>query len=337
MNSSQMELGAVLQRVYALTPAAIVDAPRGFVAETYDVRATDGQRYFVKVLPHWADAAAVLRGLPVIEELLTLGIDTISRPVRTRTGALSAKLDKRALIVFAFVVGRRGRTVAYDLAQFVALLARLHQATAQIHTPVPLEAFHLPWVATFERRFAQAVQDPPRTAPQAATQRLLRSHQTQIERDWASLLDVVRACQTTAWTPVLTHGDGLGNNIIVGDDGRLYLVDWDGLLLAPAERDLWFFLDAAGPSTAAFLGCDPAGVAAVLPRYQQAFPRYQPDPLWYRYYLFTRFFDDLLGYLVNIMDHPDVEMQQFHCGELEQTCFSWLWPPLRRASAALER
>jgi hypothetical protein len=157
-----------------------------------------------------------------------------------------------------------------------------------------------------------------------------------LEHDWNQLLGLVQACQAAAWTPVLTHGDGLGDNIIVGDDGRLHLVDWDGLMLAPAERDPWFFLDAAGPSTAAFLGCDPAGVATVLPRYQRAFPAYQPDPLRYHYYLFTRFFDDLVGYPVRILEDPEVEQQRFHLGELEQTCFGWLWPP-RRASASLDR
>jgi hypothetical protein len=53
------QLADLLSREYGIAPTAIVDAPRGFVAATFDVRALDGRRYFVKVLPLWADAAAL--------------------------------------------------------------------------------------------------------------------------------------------------------------------------------------------------------------------------------------------------------------------------------------
>lgn len=334
MDSGRVELGAVLRRAYDIVPVSIGDAPRGFVAETFDVRAGDGQRYFAKLLPLWADAAAVLGGLPVLEELHTLGIDTVSRPVRTCTGELSVTLDGRTLVVFAFVEGRGGRSVAHAFAPYVALLARIHQATTRVQTTVPREQFHLPWAATFERVFPQVVREPLVTAPQAATQRLLHRYQEQIERDWATLLALAQSCRAAVWTPQLTHGDALGDNVIAGDDGRLYLIDWDGLLLAPAERDAWFFLHEAGLSTAAFLGHDAAEVMAFLPLYQQVFPAYRPDPLRYRFYLFMRFFQDLLDYLVNIVDSPSVEQQQFNLGELEQTCFGWLWPAMRRAGVA---
>ena len=41
---------------------------------------------------------------------------------------------------------------------------------------------------------------------------------------------------------VLTHGDITGRNIILAEDS-LKLVDWDGALISPPERDLNFLLD----------------------------------------------------------------------------------------------
>jgi spectinomycin phosphotransferase/16S rRNA (guanine(1405)-N(7))-methyltransferase len=38
---------------------------------------------------------------------------------------------------------------------------------------------------------------------------------------------------------VITHGEPYGPNLVEVDDGRTMLVDWDLVLLAPRERDLW--------------------------------------------------------------------------------------------------
>jgi len=50
---------------------------------------------------------------------------------------------------------------------------------------------------------------------------------------------------------VLTHGEPFGPNLLQCVDGRLQLVDWDSLLIAPRERDLWE-LPPDGPAWAAY-------------------------------------------------------------------------------------
>ena len=158
---------------------------------------------------------------------------------------------------------------------------------------------------------------PVTTSAQADTRRLLEGYRRQMADDWSALLSLVDACRRTEWTPLLTHGDGGGSNVIVGPDGRLYLIDWDSLILGPAERDTWSHLN------------DDDSAAAFLELYRRAFPDYRADPLRHRYYVFRRFFEDLAGYLHNILESPSAEHQVWNLAELEDTCFRWLWPAMR--------
>ncbi len=88
-----------------------------------------------------------------------------------------------------------------------------------------------------------------------------------------------------------------------------------------AERDTWFHLHAAES-------------AAFLHTYRQTFPDYQPDPARYRFYVFRRFFEDLTGYLIEIMDSADAAHQAHNLADLQHTCFEWLWPLMHPAAGA---
>src|SRR5829696_5842342 len=86
---------------------------------------------------------------------------------------------------------------------------------------------------------------------------LWRAHRTEIgvAADRAQRLGRVVAAARPAL--VLCHGDLHTANLLVGADDLLAVVDWDGLLLAPRERDLMFvtgeertrFLEGYGPAT----------------------------------------------------------------------------------------
>jgi spectinomycin phosphotransferase len=305
------QLADGLLRAYGITARTIAPGPRGFVAVTYIVEAADGQQLFAKVLPAATDRARLRATLSVLADLHARGI-AVNRPWRTRDGLWTAPLVGRTLILFDFIPGRSGHGFHYDFAEFVALLARIHAATPHIDATLPREEFALPFAADLQRYLA-GLAEPPGTPVQADLRRLLAPYQDAMATDWATLQALVAACRATRWVPRLTHSDAPGDNVIVGDDGRLYLVDWDDLMLGPPERDAWFHLNARE-------------AAAFLHTYRQTFPAYQPDPTLWRFYIFRRFFEDLTGYLIEIADSTAPAHQAKNLADLEQTCFEWLWP-----------
>jgi Ser/Thr protein kinase RdoA (MazF antagonist) len=316
------QLRHLLIHEYGVTPLAISPGPRGFVALTYIVDAANGQRSFVKVLPPAPHLVHLPSNLALLAELRELGI-AVNQPLRTRTGQWTVALGEQTVVVFDYISGRDGGGFDYDFAEYVALLAGIHQATSQVHTNLAHEEFRLPFAADMERYLARLSADPPVSPVQANLRRLLAPYSNQMQGDWSELQALAEACRQTQWAPRITHSDGNGSNVVMGDDGRLYLVDWDEVMLGPAERDTWFHLNAKARTK-------------FLHLYRQAFPDYQPEALRYRFYVFRRYFEDLTGYLIEIADSASVAHQANNLADLEITCFQWLWPLMHGADATRE-
>lgn len=321
----------MLAHEYGAEAVSIAPARRGFVAETYDARLGDGRRVFVKWLPTWADAlrgSAMRDGLAVAERLSALGL-AVTSPWRTVSGDLSTTLDGRIVSVFDYIEGEPGEVLdhrmgpgccSYEFEALVGLLAQIHEATPRLNVALPAHTFSLDFAPAFESAFASAFA-PAASGAHAALQALIEPYRPQIEADWAELQAMAQACRVGRSTQVLTHGDLGGDNLILGADGRLYAVDWDYPLLAPVERDSWF------------LTCDREAEAAFLAAYRRTHPDYRLDPLMRRFYLFSRFFEDLPGYVDIILGPEPEERKAWSLAELEKTCFEWLWPPMRALSS----
>jgi spectinomycin phosphotransferase len=57
-----------------------------------------------------------------------------------------------------------------------------------------------------------------------------------------------RELHTGESSRVVCHGDPHLGNVLIGQDERVWLIDWDETVLAPSERDLMFILGGCSPS-----------------------------------------------------------------------------------------
>jgi len=232
-------LKTIIEQDYSLNVAAIVPAPRQLVAKTYfiDIAETD-QRYFLKVVdkPLWI--AKIIRSLPALLALKDCGIEQISYPILTPSGAAYILRGEVLLVVFNYIEG--SQSYDYDTFEFGKLLGKIHAATPKITVPVPQEAFHLDVNGVFLEQYHHFLLGEHSDVIGQKTQRVLQKHQADIEQNLTLFKKLQAQYHPAQETMVITHGDA-GGNVMMTSPDKIAIIDWDEILLAPPERDVWFF------------------------------------------------------------------------------------------------
>jgi len=228
-------LAEFLNAQYGITAQTIEPAQRGYYGETWQVRA-DEARYFVKIVSSVFHMPVYERSFAALDFLAERGVDCVSRVVKTLAGTLYARLDGATVGVFAWFDGetREDETtkpLEYDM------LARVYAVSCG-GPAIPCAAFATPcadMVAAYTERIAKM--------PGAAADKLLNALAAQREmlaERKAQYAVFAEHCSGNLSHFYITHGDAGGNIMI--DGANAYIVDWDGVMAAPPERDAWFCL-----------------------------------------------------------------------------------------------
>jgi len=236
------EVTAALRAGYGIEATALAFvAGYDMRAASYDVAATDG-RWFAKVrFDPVADAP-----LEVPRALLDAGIANVLAPMRSLASALSHPMSgDRSLVVYPFVAGRNAMVAGMHAGQwrtFGLTLRAVHDCglDGPFAGRLPDESFALPSAARVRTALAEA---PAVTSPAADR---LRGFLDEQAGRIGHILDRAEELRVSldrrTFEHVLCHADIHAANILVADDGRILLVDWDGPMLAPRERDLLFVI-----------------------------------------------------------------------------------------------
>jgi spectinomycin phosphotransferase len=249
---------AALRDGWGFNASHVAYLPAGFGSHHWIVRAADGARRFLTVddlttreflggsPPEAFDALS--RAFATAHGLEQSGLDWVVGPVVDGDGQVLRWLDQSfSVAVFPYVEGAVAAEYASEAerSDVVARLVELHQCTEPVAERARRETFAVPNRADLEAAMA-SVSTPWTAGPYAEPARaLLAEHIGDVRERFADYDRLVARALAHQGEWTITHGEPHSGNVLRTGAG-LRVIDWDTVLIAPQERDLWMLV--ANPS-----------------------------------------------------------------------------------------
>ncbi|MBN2385779.1 MAG: aminoglycoside phosphotransferase family protein [Anaerolineales bacterium] len=321
-----------LSRVYGYPAGELTFIPAGEVGCHYRLDCQDGRRFFVTLLSGGRLARLSRERLDFTLTLTRTLVDRdlfpfLAAPQRTKAGALFSSFQDQPLIVREYIEGRPlgepWPPAPELLARLGALTALLHRSTPELGLEVPyVEEFNIPFKGALFKSLAQLekVNDDHRPGQQALRD-LIRPRVDRILELLARLQQLADQGRDLHPAMVLVHTDMHGGNLLQTPQGDVYVVDWEGAMLAPAEHDLFIF---AGE-----------GFSTLLAEYRRAAGNIRLHSDLFGFYFYRRNLEDTTDFLVRILhENTTHEEDQYDLELLLQDCLAG-WPQLEAGIDAI--
>jgi len=216
-------------------------------SEAYKAETTNQISYFVKLKQGIHHAI----GISLQQLLHNADIQQIISPIKTIDNKLSQIFNDFTLIVYPFINGQNGFDRNLNKDQWIELgnaLKQIHEFNVplSIKKKIRHESYSSKWreaVRSIYDRIDSEKSDDP------IIQELLvfmKNHKETILRLVNAAEKLSKKIQKKDPGFVLCHSDIHAGNVLIQDDGKIYIVDWDSPIMAPKERDLMFIGGGVG-------------------------------------------------------------------------------------------
>lgn len=210
-------------------------------ASVYKAETESSQCYFVKLRRgHRYDMNVAILAL-----LQASGIQQIIPPIKTTNGELTRHINDWTLTVYPFVNGQNGFCYTLTDDQWTALgqvLRKVHEfdVPLSIKGRIRKEIYSPKWREAVRLLDAHVDENLAGDETALELQAFMKAHRLVIHR----LVDRAEASskkiQEQSPEFVLCHSDIHGANVLIDENGSIFIVDWDDPIMAPKERDLMF-------------------------------------------------------------------------------------------------
>jgi spectinomycin phosphotransferase len=243
-NISDKKVISALQENYSIPVTGMEFLPLGLDSSAWAYRVdTENATYFLKVRNEIPNPAGIL----IQRYLKEQGIQQVMAPLSTKDGDAWASTDGFFFILYPFITGERVMDVGMSDAQWIefgSALKRLHatKLSSELSGQIKREMF-IPKQLVFAKELHTQVKTREYDDP---FQMELAAYWLENYRTIATILQrteaLAKRMQATDLEFVLCHADIHTGNVLVSDDDKIYIVDWDESIFAPKERDLLFVM-----------------------------------------------------------------------------------------------
>lgn len=298
-------------KVQALTLHFIeVGSFYGFVVET-----NLDKKYFLKVYPKHQSLVPIhptmdslnQTGIALNRFKKEFGLNNISYMLANLHGDYCFETKELVLTLFDYIEGVHPTYLPNQLLadKMASILFQLHQ--------IPIESFSSFEREHFDISYALGMNDWINHKVKIIDSIHSKEMLSLLEKHKEQLLN--KLIQLQGWKKhfsqqkipfVITHGDPHHYNVLQ-TPLDVWLVDWDGIKIAPRERDLWHYEQAP-----------------MIQFYQKLNPQYKTNPELCQFYQLQRFFEDSRYYLEQVLLGKNKTMQQ---SEEDKNAFlsHWGW------------
>jgi spectinomycin phosphotransferase len=315
-------LAEAIRQAYGYPVSTLTFFPAGMVGCHYLADCVDGRRYFVTLLTesHMGRQrrARLDFTLALTRRLYDSGLFPCQpAPHYTRAGGLKADFGSQPLVVYDYIEGHDlwhpWPPPPELLPALGSLTARLHLATAGLGLAVPyVERFRLPFERDLRTGLSELAGPADKLRPELEELRqMILPLREKLFGLLARLHELGRSARALNPPRVLVHTDLHGGNVIRTRQDELYVVDWEGAMLASAEHDLFIF---AGE-----------GFPALLAEYYRIYGSQRLRPELFAYYFHRRLLEDVAEFLVSLLHEDDTpEAWRYDFDLLASDCLSGL-------------
>lgn len=222
------QLGEFVAQTYGISIKSIVPANRGYYGETWKIECANCC-YFAKLDYSRPHNLLYRDSFQVLERFSLYSIDCVSKVVKTAKGELYTEYDGAVVGLFDWIDGENVQNESTKLHEY-EILSRVYAVPVN-GLDIPKDDFS---IAESEKFFANLARVQDREILNVFDENRDRINSN------AARLKLYSDRSAKLNVPFfITHSDA-GSNIMVGADGKHYLIDWDAPVIAPPERSAWF-------------------------------------------------------------------------------------------------
>lgn len=270
---SDADLKEVIERAWGVGVDSLEYRPVGFGSHHWVATDNLGLRHFVTVdelssESHIGDEVSVLGlhlrpALAAATDLRAFGCSFVVAPITTKADDPFVQFDGYAVALFPFI---EGQSFSFeesfgeaDRERVLDVVAALHRVPIAAIRPPATDGFVVPWLHHLDRSMRHGSEGGGSNGPHAAVaSQLLIDNEAEISRLSARYRTLVAQYLSDPGPVVVTHGEIHPGNVMVTSKGWV-IVDWDTVLVAPPERDLWRLAQGGGSVLRAY--ADATGTA----------------------------------------------------------------------------